>query len=64
VILAVGTTFGEADCSSWNPNYTFAIPPARLIQIDIDPQEVGKIYPVAVGLVGDAKATLRRSPRH
>jgi acetolactate synthase-1/2/3 large subunit len=58
VILAVGTTFGEADCSSWNPNYTFTIPPARLIQIDIDPQEVGKIYPVAVGLVGDAKATL------
>jgi acetolactate synthase-1/2/3 large subunit len=59
VILAVGTGFGEADCSSWNPKYTFAIPPTRLIQIDIDPQEIGKIYPVEVGLVGDAKATLR-----
>jgi len=59
VILAVGTAFGEADCSSWNPNYTFAIPPTRLIQIDIDPQEVGKIYPVSVGLVGDARATLK-----
>jgi acetolactate synthase-1/2/3 large subunit len=58
VILAVGTAFGEADCSSWNPNYTFAIPPTQLIQIDIDPQEVGKIYPVSVGLVGDAKSTL------
>jgi acetolactate synthase I/II/III large subunit len=59
VILAVGTTFGEADCSSWNPEYTFAIPPTRLVQIDIDPQEIGKIYPVAVGLVGDARWTLR-----
>jgi acetolactate synthase I/II/III large subunit len=59
VIVAIGTTFGEADCSSWNPNYTFAIPPTELIQIDIDPQEVGKLYPVSVGLVGDAKATLR-----
>ena len=59
VILAIGTGFGEADCSSWNPNYTFAIPPSKLIQIDIDPQEVGKIYPVEVGIVGDAKATLR-----
>jgi acetolactate synthase-1/2/3 large subunit len=59
VILAIGTTFGEADCSSWNPDYTFSIPPTHLIQIDIDPQEVGKIYPAAVGLVGDAKATLR-----
>lgn len=59
VILAVGTGFGEADCSSWNPDYTFAIPPSRLIQIDADPQEIGKIYPVEVGIVGDAKETLR-----
>ena len=59
VILAVGTRFGEADCSSWNPAYTFSIPPSKLIQIDIDPQEIGKIYPVEVGLVGGAKETLR-----
>jgi len=59
VILAVGTRFGEADCSSWNPAYTFSIPPSKLIQIDIEPQEIGKIYPVEVGLVGDAKETLR-----
>jgi len=58
VILAVGTAFGEADCSSWKPDYTFSIPPARLIQIDIEPEEIGKIYPVEVGIVGDAKATL------
>ena len=60
VILAVGTGFGEADCSSWNPKYTFAIPPSRLIQLDIDPQEIGKTYPVDTGIVGDAKATLAR----
>jgi acetolactate synthase I/II/III large subunit len=59
IILAIGTRFGEADCSSWNPAYTFAIPPSRLIQVDIDPQEIGKIYPVEVGIVGDAKETLR-----
>jgi acetolactate synthase-1/2/3 large subunit len=41
VILAIGTAFGEADCSSWDPRFTFAIPPSRLIQIDIDPQEIG-----------------------
>jgi len=59
VILAIGTGFGEADCSSWNPDYTFAIPPSRLIQIDVDPQEIGKIYPAEIGIVGDAKETLR-----
>lgn len=60
VIVAIGTAFGEADCSSWRPEHTFAIPPTKLIQIDIDPQEIGKIYPVEVGVVGDAKAVLRQ----
>ena len=59
VILAIGTAFGEADCSSWRPEYTFEIPGSKLIQIDIDPTEIGKSYPVDVGIVGDAKATLR-----
>jgi acetolactate synthase-1/2/3 large subunit len=58
VILAVGTAFGEADCSSWRSDQTFDIPGTKLIQIDIDPQEIGKSYPVDVGIVGDAKATL------
>ena len=64
VLLAIGTAFGEADCSSWNPKFTFAIPPTRLIQIDIDPPEIGKIFPVEIGLVGDARATLRELIRH
>jgi len=64
VVLAVGTAFGEADCSSWDPRFTFAIPPTRLIQIDIEPHEIGKIYPVEIGLVGDAKAPLRELSRH
>lgn len=58
VILAVGTAFGEADCSSWRSDHTFAIPGSTLIQIDIDPQEIGKSYPVDIGILGDAKATL------
>jgi acetolactate synthase-1/2/3 large subunit len=60
VILAIGTGFGEADCSSWNPQHTFAIPPSRLVQIDADPHEIGKAYPVDVGIVGDAKASLAK----
>lgn len=58
VILAVGTKFAEADSSSWMPEYTFAMPPTRLIQIDIDPAEIGKNYPAEVGIVGDAKLIL------
>jgi acetolactate synthase I/II/III large subunit len=58
VVLGVGTRFAEADCSSWMPEYTFAIPPTRLIHIDIDPQEIGKNYPTEISVVGDARAVL------
>jgi len=35
--------------------YTLIPPTTKLIQIDIDPREIGSIYPVAVGIVADAK---------
>jgi acetolactate synthase-1/2/3 large subunit len=38
---------------------TFNIPPTKVIQIDIDPREIGKNYPVEVGIIGDACATLQ-----
>jgi acetolactate synthase-1/2/3 large subunit len=58
-ILALGTRFSEADCSSWEPEYTFSFPPTRLIHIDIDPAEIGRNYPVAIGAVADLKEALR-----
>jgi acetolactate synthase-1/2/3 large subunit len=58
VVLAVGTKFAEADCSSWMPEYSFAIPPTRLIHIDIDPEEIGKNYPTQVGIIADARSAL------
>jgi acetolactate synthase-1/2/3 large subunit len=58
VILAVGTRFGETDSSSWKPEFTFAIPPTRLIHIDIDPAEIGRNFPADVGVVADAKQAL------
>jgi len=58
LILAVGTRFGETDCSSWDPAFTFDIPPTRLIHIDIDPAEIGRNYPAELGVVADAKQAL------
>ena len=57
-ILALGTRFSEADCSSWDPGYTFRIPPTKLIQIDIDSGEIGRNYPVEIGVVCDLKTAL------
>ena len=44
-ILALGTRFAEADSSSWYAEYTFDIPATKLMQIDIDPAELGRNYP-------------------
>lgn len=56
VILAVGCRFADETTSSYKHGVSFAIPPTRLIHVDIDPTEIGKNYPVEVGIVGDAKA--------
>lgn len=60
-ILALGTRFKEADCSSWYPEYTFNIGEggSKLIHIDIEPQEIGRNYPVEIGAVADLKAALK-----
>ena len=58
VILAVGTTFSDETTSSYLRNVTFNIPPTKLIHMDIDPREIGKNYPTAVGILADAKAGL------
>jgi acetolactate synthase-1/2/3 large subunit len=57
-ILALGTRFAEADSSSWYSEYTFDIPGTRLMQIDIDPAELGRNYPLEIGALADLKAAL------
>jgi len=58
VILGLGTRFKEADCSSWYRDYTFNIPPSRLVHIDIEPAEIGRNFPTEIGAVADLKAAL------
>ena len=53
VVLAVGTRFTLPMTGPWSLR-----PPQALVQIDVDPEEVGASYPANVGLVGDARLTL------
>lgn len=59
LVLGLGTRFKEADCSSWYPEFTFNIPGSKLIQIDIEPSEIGRNYPVDMGVVADLKQALK-----
>jgi acetolactate synthase-1/2/3 large subunit len=63
VILAIGARFNDLHTGSWLPGYVYNIPPTRLIQVDIDPEEIGRNYPVEIGMVGDAKAFLAQATR-
>ena len=58
-VLALGARFKEADSSSWEPEYTFAFPPAKLIHIDIEPSEIGRNFPTEIGAVADLKQALK-----
>ena len=58
LIVAVGTRLAEANSSSWDPRFTFSIPPTRLIHIDADVAEIGRNYQTELGVVADAKLAL------
>jgi len=58
LILGLGSRFKEADSSSWYPEFTFDIPKTKLIQIDIEPSEIGRNYPVEIGVIADLKQAL------
>jgi len=58
LIVAVGTRLAEANSSSWDPRFTFSVPPTRLIHIDADEAEIGRNYPTDLGVVADAKLAL------
>jgi acetolactate synthase-1/2/3 large subunit len=56
VLIAIGTHFSDIDTGGWT---LFDIPgKTRLIHIDIDPEEIGRVYPTEVGLYSDARLAL------
>jgi acetolactate synthase-1/2/3 large subunit len=58
LIVAIGTRLAEANSSSWDPRFTFSIPPTRLIHIDADLAEIGRNYQTELGVCADAKLSL------
>jgi len=63
VVFAVGTRFLQPANSDWGPAGGQLV-----VQLDIDPEEIGRNWPAAVGIVADAdrglEALLARVPLH
>ena len=53
VVMSLGCKFTDWSSSSWRKGVSFSIPESKLIHVDIDPREIGKNYPVEVGIVAD-----------
>src|SRR5438477_5080132 len=60
VLRALGMRFDYRTSRSWIPGYSFTIPPTKLIHVDIDPEEIGRNYPTALGLMADVRTFLRQ----
>jgi acetolactate synthase-1/2/3 large subunit len=58
LIIGVGCRFSERTTQSFISGKSFDFSKTKLIQIDIDPREIGKNYAVDVGVLGDAKTCL------
>lgn len=54
-VLAVGSRLSDLTTVNW----TLVRPDAKLIQVNIDPGDVGRQYPVTLGIIADARLFLQ-----
>ncbi|MGH7831040.1 MAG: thiamine pyrophosphate-binding protein [Candidatus Binatia bacterium] len=57
VLISFGCTFN--DRSTFGFSREIFSPNVRIIQVDIDPYQIGRNYPIELGIVGDARLVLR-----
>src|SRR3546814_17200810 len=53
--IAIGTTFSQTTTGAWNLEKA-----SQVIHIDIDPNQIGKIFQPSLGINADAKVVLRQ----
>jgi thiamine pyrophosphate-dependent acetolactate synthase large subunit-like protein len=56
VLLTLGCTFNQVTTASYS--HRFIPAGAKIIQVDVDPTELGKNYPIELGIVGDLHAVV------
>ena len=60
LVLAIGARFDDRSASSWIPGYSWNFPHAKLVQVDVDGDELGRNYPPDLGILADARTFLRQ----
>jgi acetolactate synthase I/II/III large subunit len=58
VVLALGARFSDNHTSNWRSKLIYDVPRTKIIQVNVDHQEIGRNYPIEVGVVADAGSFL------
>src|SRR5581483_8512369 len=58
LLISLGARFSDNNTSNWRAGKVFDVPRTKIVQIDIDVAELGRTYPVDVGILGDVDAVL------
>jgi acetolactate synthase-1/2/3 large subunit len=58
LVIAVGARFSDNHTSNWRSGKVYDVARTKIVQVDVDPAEVGRNYPVEVGVAGDARTFL------
>ncbi|HWB47054.1 MAG TPA: thiamine pyrophosphate-binding protein [Hyphomicrobiaceae bacterium] len=60
LVIALGARFDDRSASSWLPGYSWNFPHAKLIHVDVDPDELGRNYPPDLPILADVRTFLRQ----
>lgn len=58
LVVAVGARFSDNHTSNWRRGAIYDVPRTKIVQVNVDPEEIGRNYPVELGLVSDGAAFL------
>ncbi|MEP6677653.1 MAG: thiamine pyrophosphate-binding protein [Betaproteobacteria bacterium] len=58
LVIAIGGRFDDRSASSWLPGYSWNFPQCKLIQVDVDHNEIGRNYAPDLGILADARTFL------
>ena len=58
LLIAVGARFSDNNTSNWRNGLVYSVPTTKIVQVNIEDDEIGRNYPVEVGVVADAASFL------
>lgn len=60
ILLALGTSFDDRSTSGWIDGFTYDMKKNKIAQVDMDARELGKTYPLELGIVADVKLFMKQ----